>query len=178
MKIWLRRVFPFEHKFCGQIKSMFAVFQYLINYIINMPLQYIYTGYSKCGTKTMAEVFRVLGFKVCDFEETMLDLTTDWIEFIDGRKTHEERIELLKQMFQDFDACMGAPCYVYWQELMAAFPDAKCIFYQREEHSWAKSCVTQLEKPFKSYPGKLPDWIHTILYSRFYITWPVLKAVF
>jgi len=96
MKIWLQRVFTFEHNFCGQIKSIFAVFKYLINHIINMPLQYIYTGYSKCGTKTMAEVFRVLGFKVCDFEETMLDLTTDWIEFIDGRKTHEERIELLR----------------------------------------------------------------------------------
>ena len=141
------------------------VFQYLINHIINMPLQYIYTGYSKCGTKTMAEVFRILGFKVCDFEETMLDITTEWIEFIDGRKTHEQRIELLKKMFQDFDACMGAPCYVYWQELMTAFPDAKCIFYQREENSWAKSCVTQLEKPFQSFPGNLPDWIHTSLYN-------------
>ena len=47
-----------------------------------MGLKYIYAGYSKCGTKTMAEVFRTLDFVVHDFEETVVD---------DAERTHSDQ---------------------------------------------------------------------------------------
>ena len=59
----------------------------------------------------MAEVFRLLDFKVCDWEETMLDCADLWLEFYKGEKSHVERINILREMLEDFDACMGAPCY-------------------------------------------------------------------
>ena len=72
-----------------------------------------------------------VGFEVCDFEETILDCSKYWREFNDGRTSHERRIECLREAFQNFDVCMDAPCYIYWQELMQAFPEAKCIFYNQ-----------------------------------------------
>ena len=48
---------------------------------------------------------------------------------------------------------------------MEAFPNAKCIFYQRDEDSWAKSCNKQLKKPTSSFPGNLPDWMHSVFYT-------------
>ena len=37
-----------------------------------MALKYIYAGYSKCGTKTVAELFKKLGFRVHDFKESLV----------------------------------------------------------------------------------------------------------
>ena len=34
-------------------------------------VKFIYAGYAKCGTKTMAAAFRELGFNNYDFEETI-----------------------------------------------------------------------------------------------------------
>ena len=130
-----------------------------------MPLQYIYAGYSKCGTKTLAEVFRTLNFKVCDFEETVLDCAEHWREFYNGATTHERRIQVLKEAFQDFDVCMDAPCYIYWQELMQAFPEAKCIFYEREEEAWVISLEKQLNMQLELFPGTLPDWCLQLQYQ-------------
>jgi len=134
-----------------------------------MPLQYIYVGFSKCGTKTFAEVFRTLGFKVCDFEESMLDCGEMWTEYYNNNTTEARRIECLKEGFQNFDICLDAPCYLNWKELMIAFPEAKCIFYERPEEQWLKSMLNQLDKNRSVGIGKLPDWCLNFLgYTGFF----------
>ena len=60
-----------------------------------MGLKYIYAGFSKCGTKTMAKVFRTLGFKVYDFEETILFLGQQFVDFFDVTTSEEQRKEML-----------------------------------------------------------------------------------
>ena len=54
----------------------------------------------------MAEVFRILGFKVCDFEESMLDCGQMWAEYYNENTSEERRIECLREGLKDFDVCM------------------------------------------------------------------------
>ena len=61
-----------------------------------MGLKYIYAGYSKCGTKTMAKVFKTLGFKVFDYEENCVYLHNEWAAYFDPKKSKEERIAMLR----------------------------------------------------------------------------------
>ena len=57
-----------------------------------MGLKYIYVGYSKCGTKTIAELFKSLNFKVHDFKDSLLDTALDWDTFLnDPNLTHAQR---------------------------------------------------------------------------------------
>ena len=63
----------------------------VFTFILVMGLKYIYAGYSKCATKTMAEAFRVLGFIVHDFEETILDDMDLWLKFYDEETSDSER---------------------------------------------------------------------------------------
>ena len=126
-------------------------------------MKYIYASFSKCGTKTMAEAFRILGFKVCDFEESMLDCGEMWSEYYNEHTSETRRIECLREGLKDFDVCMDAPCFHNWNEIMQAFPEAKCIFYERPEDSWIKSMMNQLDANRKVGIGKLPDWCLNVL---------------
>ena len=93
----------------------------------------------KCGTKTMAEAFRILGFKVCDFHETGLDCGEKWLEFFDNKNDADAKKKILYDMLKDYDIVFDRPAYMYWKEIMEVFPEAKCIFYEREEDDWYKS---------------------------------------
>ena len=109
-----------------------------------MGLKYIYAGYSKCGTKTIAAAFRKLGFNVVDYEETMLDYRTRWNEYLKPSTTPKQKIKIVQQMYKDVDIVFDVPHYFLWKELMDAFPEAKCIFWAREEDSWWNSFHKQL----------------------------------
>merc|ERR1712226_448379 len=120
-----------------------------------MGLKYIYAGYSKCGTKTIAEVFRILGFVVHDFEETVVDDLDYWLKFYNENTTTEERKQILYEMYKNVDVVTDAPAFYFWKELMEVFPEAKCIFHEREEKVWFKSFQNQMDKICAR--KKLPD---------------------
>ena len=126
-----------------------------------MGLKYIYAGYSKCATKTMAEAFRVLGFIVHDFEETILDDMDLWLKFYDEETSDSERKQILYDMYKNVDVVTDAPAFFFWKELMEIFPDAKCIFFEREEESWFESYRNQMEKICAR--KNLPDPLHYLM---------------
>jgi len=109
-------------------------------------LKYLYAGFSKCGTKSITAAFRRLGYKVYDFNEHQLYNTERWLQFIDPKKSRDEKIDLLHQMYKDVDVAVAMPIYSFWKELCEAFPDCKVIFYERPEAEWTKSSNGQLEK--------------------------------
>ena len=135
-----------------------------------MGLKYIYAGYSKCGTKTMAEVFRILGFVVHDFEETILDDMDFWIKFYDEKTSSEERKNIFYEMYKNVDVVTDAPAFFFWKELMEVFPEAKCIFYEREEKSWFKSFQNQMDKicERKNLPDPLNNLVLKIVSPTMY----------
>lgn len=102
-------------------------------------VKYIYAGYSKCGTKTIATAFRKLGFKVCDYEEFAIYCAEEFIKFEFSPTTLKEKQEILYKCLKDFDIVTDLPFHLYWKELLEVFPDAKVIYYEREIESWFKS---------------------------------------
>merc|ERR1712110_154714 len=111
--------------------------------ILKMDLKFIYAGYSKCGTKTMAKAFRILGYRVFDFEETLFYGMDILEKFYSPNYTKSDKIQMLRELFQEFDIVMDNPWYVFWEELLEAFPEAKCIFYERPVDEWLNSILRQ-----------------------------------
>lgn len=131
-----------------------------------MGLKYIYVGYSKCGTKTIAELFKSLNFKVHDFKDSLLDTALDWDTFLnDPNLTHAQRITLLRKIFENYEICTDTPSYLFWEELLEAFPEAKCIFYERPEQEWLKSFQKQME--INNNLGNIPTFIVEWLFYLF-----------
>ena len=74
-------------------------------------MKYIYAGYSKCGTKTMAKAFKDLGFVVYDYEEMFMytiDGKNGWQAF-ENAKTKTEKYKILYNMLKDVDVVMDMP---------------------------------------------------------------------
>lgn len=134
-----------------------------------MGLKYIYAGYSKCGTKTIAAAFRKLGFNVVDYEETMLDYRLRWNDYLHPGTTPAEKSKIVQKMYESVDIVFDVPHYFLWKELMDAFPDAKCIFWAREEDSWWNSFHKQLlSVKMHSIPEPIFNPIMFICFPTFY----------
>jgi len=133
-----------------------------------MPPKYVYAGYSKCGTKSIAEAFRILGYKVHDYQEAVVDCGETWVKFhqhINGQ-TREEKLDILREGLKDFDVFTDLPSHFFWKEIIDAFPDCKVIFYERPEDEWYVSWVKQVQSMYK-----LPmpsDWIRNMICTLFY----------
>ena len=92
-----------------------------------MGLKYIYAGYSKCGTKTMAAAFKILGYKCMDIIETLGYCSDRLDDFFSPGFSRKEKIEFLREMLKDIDVVLDNPWFHFWEELLEAFPDARCI---------------------------------------------------
>lgn len=84
-------------------------------------MKVIFAGYSKCGTKTMAEALRELDLKVYDFMENYEFLREEWMQVYNKGAT----IEDFRKMYEGVDAVTDMPCFYFWEELLEAFPEAK-----------------------------------------------------
>ena len=135
-----------------------------------MTLKYLYAGYAKCGTKTIATACRRLGLKVLDLEEMLLHTPDFWLLYYDKSKTTEERNKILYDMLKDFDIALDTPFYFYWKEILDVFPDCKVIFYERNEDDWYKSHANQAKVNAKFY--SIPDPLHrSFLIFCFCLVW-------
>ena len=103
-------------------------------------MKVICAGYAKTGTKSIAKALRHLGFTVFDWEEQIFDFLDHWVDvFQNGTKPD------VKQVYQNADAVVDMPGTFFFEEIMEAFPDCKVILSEREEDSWIKSFVNQVE---------------------------------
>ena len=86
-------------------------------------MKIIVAGLPKTGTKTMNEALRILGYSVYDYVENFYFLYDEWMKvFREGGKPEDFR-----QMFKDVDVIVDEPGCHFWQEIHAAFPEAKVI---------------------------------------------------
>ena len=130
-------------------------------------VKYIYAGFPKCGTKTMARVFTNLGLRVHDFEDSLLYSLDDWLLFCRTRGTSSKSIckDILYRIFKDFDVVTDAPGVLFWNELMEVFPEAKVIFWERDEDQWWKSFERQMNEwtpLIYPYPDLVMETYHFI----------------
>ncbi|XP_078487570.1 uncharacterized protein LOC144745425 [Ciona intestinalis] len=104
-------------------------------------MKVIYAGYSKTGTKTMGTVFNEFGYNTYDWLENSWYLGKDWRRIIKEGGTVED----FRRMYEGVDAVVDVPCFIFWEEILEAFPDAKIIFSARDEDSWLRSYKKEWE---------------------------------
>ena len=103
-------------------------------------MKIICAGVGKTGTKSIAKALRHLGFTVFDWEEQTFDFQDHWVDvFQNGAQLD------VKRVYQHADAIVDAPGNFFWEEILEAYPDSKVILSEREEDSWLKSVVNQLQ---------------------------------
>ncbi|XP_078495766.1 uncharacterized protein LOC144751263 [Ciona intestinalis] len=123
-------------------------------------MKVIYAGYSKTGTKTMGAIFHEFGYNTYDWLENSYYLGKDWKRIIKEGGT----VEGFRRMYKGVDAVVDGPCFVFWEELSLAFPEAKLIFCARDEQSWLRSMINQLKQV--EY-----DWLFLIFQLFSYTGW-------
>ncbi|XP_078491386.1 uncharacterized protein LOC100177270 isoform X1 [Ciona intestinalis] len=103
-------------------------------------MKVIYAGFPKTGTKTIEAVFREFGYNTYDFLENSYYHGKDWRRIIKEGGTVED----FRRMYEGVDALVDGPCFMFWEEILEAFPDAKIIFSVRDEESWLPSFKKQI----------------------------------
>ena len=46
---------------------------------------------------------------------------------------------------------IDCPSYIFWREILEAFPDAKVILVERDPEKWVKSAETQINTMHKDF---------------------------
>lgn len=129
-------------------------------------MKYVYAGYCKTGTKSIGKAFKKLGYKVYDFEESMMFHRNQWLEFLNSQTSKERQYQLLYEMYKDVDVICDLPGFFFWKEIGEVFPDCKFIFYERPDvDKWFKSWVKQNEAANQIMKG--PDIVRKILAAIF-----------
>ncbi|CAK8694683.1 unnamed protein product [Clavelina lepadiformis] len=103
-------------------------------------MKVIVAGYAKTGTKTMFVALSELGYNVYDFLDHFWYHGDKWTKIL---SSSGGSIEDFKEMYQSVDAVTDGPPYLFWQEILQAFPDAKVLLMTRIEDDWYKSYYRQ-----------------------------------
>ena len=84
-------------------------------------MKVIVAGYSKTGTKTMNAALTELGYNVYDYLESFLYQEKKWMRILNGQGSAAD----FKRMYENVDAVVDYPAYLFWKEIHEAFPESK-----------------------------------------------------
>ena len=103
-------------------------------------MKIICVGIGKTGTKSISKALRHLGYTVFDWEEHVFDFQDHWVDVFQNFAQLD-----VKRVYKHADAVVDARGNFFWEEILEAYPDSKVILSKREEDSWLKSLVNQLQ---------------------------------
>ncbi|MBI1220573.1 MAG: hypothetical protein GC186_18735 [Rhodobacteraceae bacterium] len=126
-----------------------------------MSLQVIGSGFGRTGTRSLKDALETLGFGPCHHMEEVFanpPQVAHWVRFAQG-----EAVDW-NATFAGYTAQVDWPGSAAWQELAAAFPQAKVVHSLRPDESWWKSfsgTIGKMMTIYKSAP--LPPHIATMM---------------
>ena len=91
-------------------------------------MKIIGAGLSKTGTMSLAKALTILGFRTLHNDMIRLN------DILDGTTSDPDF-----RRYDDVDAVVDLPTSWFFEELLEAYPDAKCILTVRDEDGWWKS---------------------------------------
>jgi hypothetical protein len=124
-------------------------------------MKYIVAGYSKTGTKSVAAALIRLGLKVHDLAEHLDEDNEYWWRILkaDPKDQEAQTPAIFKKMYENVDACTDTPSYMFWEQIMEVFPDAKVILVERDEDKWAASLEKHMLRERKeNHAAWLVQW--------------------
>jgi len=130
-------------------------------------MKVIIAGYSKTGTKSIQKALRLLGYSVDDLHEHLDERTDYWwrIFVADPNDPIAQTPEIFKEMYANVDACTDTPAYLFWEQILEAFPNAKVILSERDnEDVWWDSLRKHFIRERRENIGAwlllyFPNWI-------------------
>jgi hypothetical protein len=85
-------------------------------------------GLSKTGTSSLHRALQILGYSSLHFDEERL------VDVLDGSNPTPDF-----RRYDDVDAVLDLPTAVFYEELLAAYPECRCILTVRDVDSWWRS---------------------------------------
>jgi Sulfotransferase domain len=85
-------------------------------------------GLSRTGTVSLHSAVKILGFSSLHFDTLRLN------DIIDGSNAHPDF-----RRYDDIDAVMDLPAAYFFEELIAAYPECKCVLTIRDSDKWWRS---------------------------------------
>ncbi|KAF7195196.1 hypothetical protein HII31_03402, partial [Pseudocercospora fuligena] len=109
-----------------------------------VPMQVLSLAPSRTGTLSMASALSTLGYSPYHFSSIFQNVgdCDIWIPALKAKFERNEKIgrETFDNVLGHCSAVTDAPCIVFWEELIDAYPEAKIVLVERDEEKWLKSC--------------------------------------
>ena len=112
-----------------------------------VPMQVLSLGLSRTGTASMQEAYTILGYESPYHFASIFANIHDadmWNEALRMKLNTKNRSKTYGRA--EFDQLLGhcaavtdAPCCVFWEELIDAYPEAKVVLVERDEDKWVRS---------------------------------------
>ena len=112
-------------------------------------MRVIGSGFGRTGTLSMKKALEILGFAPCYHMEEVFksrQQTRYWTEIINDRPVD------WSEMFQSFAATVDYPASIYYQELLAIFPDARVVHTVRDPQRWYDSTYETIYQADNLFP--------------------------
>ncbi len=126
-----------------------------------MGLKVIGSGFGRTGTKSLKEALEQIGLGPCHHMYEVMDnqyQVAHWQDFAAGRTVDWQ------VAFAGYNAQVDWPGAHVWQELAAAFPDAKVIHSHRAEDVWWASFSRTIAKLMGTFHSmELPPHVHDMM---------------
>jgi len=128
-------------------------------------MKIIVAGYSKTGTKSLNRALKQLDYSVDDLAEHLSVRDEYWWRIFSAADPVACSPKIFKEMYENVDACMDTPAYLFWEQILEAFPKAKVILMERDsEEVWWNSLEKHFVRERKENLGGwalylLPTWL-------------------
>lgn len=147
-------------------------------YTRQVPMQVLALGFSRTGTASMCAALHVLGYPTYHFFRIFTSVRDAdmWAEayeakYFGGDATLDR--SFFDKLLGHVSAVTDAPAIGFARELIAAYPEAKVILWERDEQTWLESFEEGVISTYKSRVAQLlawldPQWwgrIHRIIYG-------------
>jgi hypothetical protein len=126
-----------------------------------MALKIIGAGFGRTGTYSLKSALEALGFGPCHHMSEVIgdpDQIRLWSGVVAGKPDYDA-------IFAGFASAVDFPVSAYWQEVLAATPDARIILSYRDAEDWYASfsqTILPLIMDRSGWPGHLLPWFELI----------------
>lgn len=137
-----------------------------------VPLKVLVVGVWRTGTSSLLYAFQELGFYNTYPRDSpsantwnSFTYTQAWNKAIDDKFVHGKTVgrEQLDELLGDCMVVSGVPCFLFLEEMIAAYPDAKVILTTRDLNHWYPSILGSFEyistRPIFRVASLFDPWI-------------------
>jgi hypothetical protein len=115
-------------------------------------MRVIGSGFGRTGTMSTKHALEQIGFGPCYHMEEVFRRPSHakrWVDIAEGRPVDWDRL------FAGYGSTVDFPASVVWEDILAAFPDAKVLHTVRDADAWYDSTATTIARAHEFIAGWL-----------------------